>query len=145
MGVLTDKVVLVTGVGRGCGRVLAEAFSAEGAKVVGCVTDVDGGRRRLRFALPGQPGRQARAADVRLPDWTDGQARGARCRGAIPLLKRRPLCDRLHAHPRRWVPRNSVRCYSVARPAASRSLRPRLASVRGASRRKSRPSSAEAV
>jgi len=44
MGVLTDKVVLVTGVGRGCGRVLAEAFSAEGAKVVGCDTDVDGGQ-----------------------------------------------------------------------------------------------------
>jgi NAD(P)-dependent dehydrogenase (short-subunit alcohol dehydrogenase family) len=42
--VLTEKVVLVTGVARGCGRVLAEAFSAEGAKVVGCDTDVDGGR-----------------------------------------------------------------------------------------------------
>jgi NAD(P)-dependent dehydrogenase (short-subunit alcohol dehydrogenase family) len=41
MGVLTDKVVLITGVARGCGRVLAEAFSAEGAKVVGCDTDVD--------------------------------------------------------------------------------------------------------
>lgn len=44
MGVLTDKVVLVTGVARGCGRVLAEAFSVEGAKVVGCDTDLDGGR-----------------------------------------------------------------------------------------------------
>jgi NAD(P)-dependent dehydrogenase (short-subunit alcohol dehydrogenase family) len=44
MGVLTDKVVLVTGVARGCGRVLAEAFSAEGAKLLGCDTDVRGGR-----------------------------------------------------------------------------------------------------
>jgi NAD(P)-dependent dehydrogenase (short-subunit alcohol dehydrogenase family) len=44
MGVLTGKVVLVTGVARGCGRVLAEAFSAEGAKLVGCDTDTDGGR-----------------------------------------------------------------------------------------------------
>ena len=44
MGVLTDKVVLVTGVARGCGRVLAEAFSAEGATLVGCDTDADGGR-----------------------------------------------------------------------------------------------------
>ena len=44
MGVLTEKVVLITGVARGCGRVLAEAFSAEGAKVVGCDTEVDGGR-----------------------------------------------------------------------------------------------------
>jgi len=44
VGVLTDKVVLVTGVARGCGRVLAEAFSAEGATLVGCDTDADGGR-----------------------------------------------------------------------------------------------------
>jgi NAD(P)-dependent dehydrogenase (short-subunit alcohol dehydrogenase family) len=44
MGVLTDKVILVTGVARGCGRVLAEAFSPEGAKLVGCDTDADGGR-----------------------------------------------------------------------------------------------------
>jgi NAD(P)-dependent dehydrogenase (short-subunit alcohol dehydrogenase family) len=39
VGVLMDKVVLGTGVARGCGRVLAEAFSAEGAKLVGCDTD----------------------------------------------------------------------------------------------------------
>jgi NAD(P)-dependent dehydrogenase (short-subunit alcohol dehydrogenase family) len=44
MGVLTDKVILVTGVARGCGRVLAEAFSAKGAKLVGCDRDADGGR-----------------------------------------------------------------------------------------------------
>jgi hypothetical protein len=42
--VLEDKVVLVTGVAKGCGRVLAEAFAAEGAKLVGCDIDVDGGR-----------------------------------------------------------------------------------------------------
>jgi NAD(P)-dependent dehydrogenase (short-subunit alcohol dehydrogenase family) len=29
MGVFTDKVILVTGVARECGQVLAEAFSAE--------------------------------------------------------------------------------------------------------------------
>jgi NAD(P)-dependent dehydrogenase (short-subunit alcohol dehydrogenase family) len=40
---LEGKVVLVTGAARGCGRVLAEAFGAEGAKVVGCDVDVDGG------------------------------------------------------------------------------------------------------
>src|SRR5262245_34350287 len=44
MGVLDGKVVLVTGVAKGCGRVLAEAFAAEGAKVVGCDVDVDGGQ-----------------------------------------------------------------------------------------------------
>jgi NAD(P)-dependent dehydrogenase (short-subunit alcohol dehydrogenase family) len=41
---LAGKVVLVTGVARGCGRVLAQAFAADRAKVVGCDTDVDGGR-----------------------------------------------------------------------------------------------------
>lgn len=40
---LEGKAVLITGVARGCGRVLAEAFAAEGARVVGCDIDVDGG------------------------------------------------------------------------------------------------------
>src|SRR5262249_38416625 len=44
MAGITDKVVAVTGVAMGCGRVLAEAFAAEGAKVVGCDVDSDGGR-----------------------------------------------------------------------------------------------------
>jgi NAD(P)-dependent dehydrogenase (short-subunit alcohol dehydrogenase family) len=41
---LADKVVMVTGVAKGCGKVLAEAFAANRAKLVGCDTDVDGGR-----------------------------------------------------------------------------------------------------
>src|SRR5262245_51227629 len=40
---LAGKVVLVTGAARGCGGVLAEAFGAEGAEVVGWDIDVDGG------------------------------------------------------------------------------------------------------
>lgn len=44
MTALADKVVLVTGVARGCGKVLAQAFAADGAKVMGCDTDVDAGR-----------------------------------------------------------------------------------------------------
>jgi NAD(P)-dependent dehydrogenase (short-subunit alcohol dehydrogenase family) len=44
VGELTDKVVLVTGVAKGCGRVLARAFAAEGAKVVGCDIDSTGGQ-----------------------------------------------------------------------------------------------------
>ena len=44
MTVLADKVVMVTGVARGCGKVLAEAFAADHAKVVGCDIDVDAGR-----------------------------------------------------------------------------------------------------
>ena len=47
MSVLTDKVVLITGVARGCGRVLAEAFAAEGARLVGCDVDEDGGQQTL--------------------------------------------------------------------------------------------------
>jgi NAD(P)-dependent dehydrogenase (short-subunit alcohol dehydrogenase family) len=44
MSVLAGKVVLITGVARGCGRVLAEAFAAEGAKVVGCDIDLEAGK-----------------------------------------------------------------------------------------------------
>src|SRR5262245_41582666 len=44
MDVLAGKVVLITGVAKGCGRVLAEAFAAEGARVVGCDIDVEGGQ-----------------------------------------------------------------------------------------------------
>src|SRR5687767_11284997 len=39
-----EKVALITGIGRGCGRVLAEAFAAEGAHVVGCDIDAEGGK-----------------------------------------------------------------------------------------------------
>jgi NAD(P)-dependent dehydrogenase (short-subunit alcohol dehydrogenase family) len=44
MSAVAGKVVLITGVATGCGRVLAEAFAAEGAKVVGCDTNTDQGR-----------------------------------------------------------------------------------------------------
>ncbi len=38
-----DKVVLITGTARGCGAVLAEAFANDGAIVVGCDVDAQGG------------------------------------------------------------------------------------------------------
>ena len=41
---MAGKVVLITGVARGCGRVLAQSFAGEGAKVVGCDVDREGGR-----------------------------------------------------------------------------------------------------
>ena len=44
MTALADKVVMVTGAARGCGKVLAEAFAADRAKVVGCDIDADAGR-----------------------------------------------------------------------------------------------------
>src|SRR5262245_38186502 len=45
MAVLDGKVVLITGVAKGCGRVLAEAFATEGARIVGCDIDVAGGEK----------------------------------------------------------------------------------------------------
>jgi NAD(P)-dependent dehydrogenase (short-subunit alcohol dehydrogenase family) len=42
MPVLADKVLFVTGVANGCGKVLAESFANEGATVVGCDIDADG-------------------------------------------------------------------------------------------------------
>ena len=47
MDVLAGKVVLITGVARGCGQVLAKAFAAEGARLMGCDIDVDGGEQTL--------------------------------------------------------------------------------------------------
>src|SRR5262249_32282501 len=44
MSGVDGKVVLITGAATACGRVLAEAFAAEGAKVVGCDTNADPGR-----------------------------------------------------------------------------------------------------
>jgi NAD(P)-dependent dehydrogenase (short-subunit alcohol dehydrogenase family) len=50
---MRNKVVLVMGMAHGCGRVLAESFAAEGAKVVGCDVDAVAGaavRRRVADA-----------------------------------------------------------------------------------------------
>src|SRR5262249_60683443 len=44
MSGVEGKVVLITGAATACGRVLAEAFAAEGARVVGCDTNADPGR-----------------------------------------------------------------------------------------------------
>jgi NAD(P)-dependent dehydrogenase (short-subunit alcohol dehydrogenase family) len=42
---LDGKVVVITGTGRGCGAVLAEAFTREGARVVACDVDEEAGRK----------------------------------------------------------------------------------------------------
>jgi NAD(P)-dependent dehydrogenase (short-subunit alcohol dehydrogenase family) len=140
MGVLTDKVVLVTGVARGCGQVLAEAFSAEGAKLVGCDTDTGGGRATA--ATVQAAGGEMIFVEADVADHTavrdlvatavqtyggldcavnnaGTEATGliadssddvfdeliARCRGAVPLLGRRPLCHWHDARPRRRIHR----------------------------------------
>ena len=41
MGILDKKVVLITGTGGGLGRVAAQTFAREGAKVVGCDIKAD--------------------------------------------------------------------------------------------------------
>ena len=41
MGLLDEKVVLITGTGGGLGRVAALTFAREGAKVIGCDIQVD--------------------------------------------------------------------------------------------------------
>src|SRR5258705_6825082 len=41
MGILDEKVALITGTGGGLGRVAAQTFAREGAKVVGCDIKVD--------------------------------------------------------------------------------------------------------
>jgi len=41
VGILDKKVVLITGTGGGLGRVAAQTFAREGAKVVGCDIKVD--------------------------------------------------------------------------------------------------------
>jgi NAD(P)-dependent dehydrogenase (short-subunit alcohol dehydrogenase family) len=53
MTVLAGKVVLITGVPKGCGRVLAEAFTAEGARIVGCDVDRAGGNETLSAVRDG--------------------------------------------------------------------------------------------
>ncbi|MFC5651257.1 SDR family NAD(P)-dependent oxidoreductase [Paenibacillus solisilvae] len=41
MGMIDNKIVLITGTGGGLGRVAALTFAREGAKVVGCDINVD--------------------------------------------------------------------------------------------------------
>ena len=41
MGLLDKKVVLITGTAGGLGRVAAQTFAREGAKVVGCDVKAD--------------------------------------------------------------------------------------------------------
>ena len=48
-GRLAGKVALITGTGGGQGRAAALAFTAEGAKVVGCDLDVGGNEETLRL------------------------------------------------------------------------------------------------
>lgn len=63
MGILDKKVVLITGTGGGLGRVAAQTFAREGAKVVGCDIKVD-----VHQALPQRPIRARRGGGVTPPN-----------------------------------------------------------------------------
>jgi NAD(P)-dependent dehydrogenase (short-subunit alcohol dehydrogenase family) len=43
---MEDQVVLVTGAGRGCGRVIAQDLAEQGAAVMLCDVEVENGERR---------------------------------------------------------------------------------------------------
>ena len=49
MGILNKKVVLITGTGGGLGRVAAQTFAREGAKVVGCDIKADANNETLEL------------------------------------------------------------------------------------------------
>ena len=48
---LDEKVVLITGTGGGLGRVAAQTFAREGAKVVGCDIKVDANNETVELIL----------------------------------------------------------------------------------------------
>ncbi|NLT27244.1 MAG: SDR family oxidoreductase [Microbacteriaceae bacterium] len=78
-GRLAGKVVLVTGIGSGMGRVTAELFAAEGAMVVGCGLSIDGSAETVR-RIEAAGGRVDASAPVDLCDreqvreWVEGAA-----------------------------------------------------------------------
>ncbi len=55
MASVAGKVVLITGVARGCGKVLAESLASEGAKIVGCDID-EAGLNATREAITSSGG-----------------------------------------------------------------------------------------
>jgi energy-coupling factor transporter ATP-binding protein EcfA2 len=116
-----------------------------------CFWATNARRSRLSGEDFGSMPQCARAAEVgALQSWLvvkRSSADGLVTWGSICLVDSESRAiDRLNARPRRCVDRAlAFICYSLARPSASSPLRPRLASVRGASRRKSRPSSTEAI
>ena len=95
MGLLDEKVVLITGTGGGLGRVAAQTFAREGAKVVGCDIKVDANNETVEL-IGRAGGEMTGIAPIDLTDPDQAQkmiedAVAAYCEGVVAALVDRDL------------------------------------------------------
>ena len=96
MGLLDDRVAVVTGAGRGIGQAIAVVFAKEGAKVV--VNDLEEGPVQETLKLCRDAGGQAAAStgSVVDPAYTDQLMKSASLRVVDPNLRLETVENRSH-------------------------------------------------